>query len=557
MLITNKKINKFIILFMTVISFLSISTKIASAEMNNEITKIIEEKQPIDKMWTIKFNKAIDEVSLSMDKVFVTDMYGKRVDTVVYDLVDNKTLQVINLNKYESGNTYILNIYKNIMNSKNEELDNSYKIYFTTEESRNSYFRIEDTEVITSNLINIKFNQGIDEKALIPIFYEIVDNEGNIIKGSYDTMDLKTIDGNENIVTLRLLENKFREDRIYSLKVIGELKSKHDTRINEGKEQIVLLNTNTEGKEFGIDKVEAINKNTLELTFNSLPDKVSSESKWNYIIHTPNDNVLEVSSIVRRDGNKVRIKLTNDISQFGKYRLRISGVKDYSKVRRIDINNYEFDINQVRENTLKFDAKVVDEKTVEIIFDEKMDYNSACTKYNYLIESRNSEYYMTFQPTAVYFDEITQNRAKLYFSIKLNDKKGYKVRILQNIKNIYGEMYDTEAVAYVGYSNRPRYFDIDSVDFLSQSKLKITFSSELKTTGKNLDVNNYVLEHYDGDNRKVILSCSGAKLENGRSLILDFDGMRQDEDYILKIEQLQGYFGEIIDKYDDGINISY
>lgn len=93
----------------------------------NKQTGVLENKE-----WTIKFNKAIKNLVLNNNTVYVLDSYGNRVDVNLRVSNDNTYVKVTPIANYENAQTYHLFISKNIDGDDNTKSNIAgYRMMFT------------------------------------------------------------------------------------------------------------------------------------------------------------------------------------------------------------------------------------------------------------------------------------------------------------------------------------------------------------------------------------------------------------------------------------------
>ena len=86
-----------------------------------------------DKEWTIKFNKAIENIYLTKDTVYILDCLGNKVDAYLSVSDDNKYVKVKPIEDYKFDQTYYLFISSNIYGEEgNNNNISGYRMRFTT-----------------------------------------------------------------------------------------------------------------------------------------------------------------------------------------------------------------------------------------------------------------------------------------------------------------------------------------------------------------------------------------------------------------------------------------
>jgi predicted RNase H-like nuclease (RuvC/YqgF family) len=102
--------------------------KDGTAEEKGTVTGV-----PATKEWMVKFNKSLNEQTLSEMDFVVLDTEGNLVETTIQYVAVKKTVKIIPLQPYKSGQTYTLYIGKEIKDAKGLRLKKAVKMKFVVE----------------------------------------------------------------------------------------------------------------------------------------------------------------------------------------------------------------------------------------------------------------------------------------------------------------------------------------------------------------------------------------------------------------------------------------
>lgn len=86
-----------------------------------------------DKQWHIGFNVSMDETTVTSENIKVFNEFGTEVDVELQTENDNKTIRIIPIVPYASGENYQLNIYKGLKSSNELNLKESVQVLFSIE----------------------------------------------------------------------------------------------------------------------------------------------------------------------------------------------------------------------------------------------------------------------------------------------------------------------------------------------------------------------------------------------------------------------------------------
>jgi Predicted glycosyl hydrolase len=87
---------------------------------------------PVNKSWTINFNKLLDMNSLNNSSVYIEDINNNRVDTTIKFTNDNKAILITPNTNYKNGTQYTIHVTNKVKNSDGINLKDEVIMRFTT-----------------------------------------------------------------------------------------------------------------------------------------------------------------------------------------------------------------------------------------------------------------------------------------------------------------------------------------------------------------------------------------------------------------------------------------
>lgn len=340
-----------------------------------------------------------------------------------------------------------------------------------------------------------------------------------------------------------------------------------------------------------VDKIECVDTNKVDITFDSVLDKDSAETVANYVI----DNGATVKSASLSSGRKKVTLLTEGVGSNKTYKVKINNVMNADKVaQKNETKQFAGKIDNTAPK-LKGSIEVKTQNRIIVRFDDVhgVSKESAENVANYTIKNGSEELKIQSITAKLdkddkYYDRVeivtdTQATSKKYdVTIKdLVDGSTSANKITKDITTyFYGKNADTSAPT------------VDKVERRTNNTIKVVFTdSSALDTASALDINNYELNNdlkvlkaelkdadkpYEADGKTVILTTSSqedksytltvkdVKDEFGNALkpisgnkyrSYTFRGVKEDKaaPYVTKVEStdektVNVYFNELLDK---------
>lgn len=169
---------------------------------------------PVNKVWTITFNKEVEESTINNENIYVSDSNGVKLRQEVKINNDRVSAKVFApIQGYEAGKTYTMTIKKDVKAKDGKSLNQQTGMAFTT--------KIDQINVVFEDE-NLK--RAIHLILLKPLNEPLTINEAkSITKLDLDSKGITSIQGLENFTNL--IELKMHSNKIADLTPISGLKN--------------------------------------------------------------------------------------------------------------------------------------------------------------------------------------------------------------------------------------------------------------------------------------------------------------------------------------------
>lgn len=503
------------------------------------------------KEWRVTFSETLDLTSVE-GNIYITDMYGNKLKDIELIMENTNTIVLKKIEPYKEGQIYTLKVESNIKDINNHELKNGQSVVFKIGENQGSEFGIKEIKKFEKNIYVIEFTSEINETAEVPLFYNIILENGDFIKGSYDNISVEKMKNKNNAVILTVKNSDINQSKETLVGVLGELKDKFGNRMNDGIDNWEMVEVQNDADRFEAAGFKFINDRLIQIDFNRMLDVDYAENEMNLRVFEPNGKGVSIQENRLKDESKIIVKLEKAITEIGQYQIEIKNMRDFTKNSYIKNKKYNFEIDSIRENQLEFEVKTINNRVLEVVFQEPVNKHSATNIMYYWLHKKGEEN-NAYIPMKLFFDQKSNDRVRLYYNHDLSDESGYYLKISRLLKNIYNESYKVDAIRNIEPSNKEYSFEIDDIN-VKGNFVYLNFTNEILEDSDILFKSLYELELNQGNGRKVSIECNGVEVINGVTLKLRFDGMYPEEQYKLTTPKIRGYFGgEIDNKY--GINI--
>jgi KaiC/GvpD/RAD55 family RecA-like ATPase len=551
-----------IIVFSVILCSTFFNVQSTYARNKNEKWQEEDEKelQPPDKEWNIVFNTEIDTKTL-LKNVYVLDSDDNKVKDIKIEIVDDDEIKVVPRKDYEQGETYYLCIDDGLKSTDHINLVQSYKKKFQIEKIDSNFFKIRKIEAINENHINVYFTQPVNLTAKSEVYYEIFRDREVYIQRGFKNMEISILQGAENGISIYFKNEKLKVNEEYELRILGDLTSDYGVRLLNGEgDQKKFRGAENEEENIKILSVDSVGENLIRINFNKKIDIETAEDVDNYLLKDLDGDSKEISkAVVSEDNESVTFRTRRDLDRSEDYNLTVKNIKD--AFNQSKIRNKKFVIDSISNRKHRLHIKSVDalyETIIVVRFYEKLDSESAMSKSNYVVKKVGTHY--EYSPTEVYYDqEKDPYSVKLYFDKDERIRKStkYELEVSDDLEDVLGnDSYKDIVYSFEGTSRKYEGFSIENALIIGNDSIKLTFSEAIKKSAPNTDTSNYTLVCDQGENRKIILSCSDVKYVDSNTLILKFEGLNFEEEYVLNVDSLESYIGDTNESYKDGIDVT-
>lgn len=551
------------------IGMLSFNVKPVFADDDQKWTKKeAAELQMPDKSWDIKITTEVDKDTINSKNIYVKDFdgdYFKNIELIYmenedYDEEDEDAyksiIRVRPTKEYKQGETYYLYVDEGLKSEKGTPILEPQIWEFKIKEVDLDFFKIRNVTPITNKLINVYFTQPINEDALYASNYVISEDGDVFADGREVGVDVKPIHGNSNGVSIFLRDKELDIDYEYTLKIYGQIKSKYGCELGNGKgDRINFYATEAENENIKATSVQAVSERNIRVTFNKSVDKQFATLLNNYLLKDDNGVPRGISRVeVSDDYKSINLSVSGSLKESAEYTLDIRGIRDEFGLTSLQEDRYEVVYEKSNDNLEIERVLAINERTIQVSFNNNLDKDKADRASYYKIQGVDSSKYRAYVRKA-YYNEEDPEKVILYLSKDLEDEE-YRLTLSSSLKDEFGNSASRDE-EYEFYGSDLEYIGayIDRAVIIDKNYIKLTFISPIKDSGDNLEVSNYSLESIYGTS-KLMVECSDVRLVDEKTLILNFENINFDENYILKINSLVDILGETNEKYkENGIGV--
>lgn len=514
--------------------------------VNDKDCEIIVGKEDYipNKTFKIDFNEPVDLGSINENSVCIKDQYGNMVSGYMVKSLSDTSIEVIPNNALKEGEAYTLHVGEGVKSKEGKELNPLSKFTFAIGNYSDSMFKIIGSRLISKDTIDIYFSHPIDDSALIERNYQITSSSGAIVNGSYKTIAVEKLIGADNAVRLKLKDSIFYEENYYSLYVYPDLVSAYGSRLNNGEGDFIPVEgTVKENSKITVKEAKIIEWNMIELTFNDYFEENTAKDISNYSVQDNLGNRIEVRNAkVDTKNRKVILETSNNFKKDIEYDVFVRNIYDIFLVDRMEGFNTKLTLDTSQFKNLDFTIKPLDKKTLELKFNQEIDMIQGRELNNYYVSLEGKATHNN--PYKIHIDEEDSSRVKLFFKEDLLENQEYTLNLSSNIKGKYGyRNFKKIEKKFKSYEGINRKLNVNKVSRIDKEKIKVNFSKEISEK-KDLDIGNIELIYNEGSNRQVIIKCSGIEYADASTIILEFDGMKDEEEYMLYIKGMKDYTDE-------------
>ncbi len=324
--------------------------------------------------------------------------------------------------------------------------------------------RLVSVELQGFNFLILKFSEVLD-------FSSVKDTSNYSIKPSLKVKEV-SLDNYGKIIYLKTENHQLGVDN-YIITVQG-IKDKAGNEIGTDNQRQYSC-TSIDNQPPTLLTAETLSNACVELKFNEALELSSAVNMSNYAI----DNEIEVKK-VRPDNSQQYVYLYTSPHQNGSYTITVNNLKDLAGNTMQSPNqmNYEY---RPEDNTPPkiVRAEVINEKTVEVIFNEPIDPETAENKDNYMINNGISIFSakLDVRMTSVMLQTTKHEGGDYVLSVK-------------NIMDVHKNQIESNTIenyTYIPEDNEAPYIVLTALE--NNEKLVVTFSEDLDVSSAMNDSN--------------------------------------------------------------------
>lgn len=539
------------------------------------IDEEVVEKADVEELGLIKEDQVTTEISslkLKSNTILefklnekVTDYEIQIIDDadnaqeIVDITTDGKEFKV-EVSALESDREYTLKI-SNLVDQEGFVVDLLKKDFDGPEEIvvESPYFEVSKIEVLNKREIMVSFTHPVDDTVKLPVYYSIKKDGIELIEGTSKNMKVSLVPGDDTSIKIWLMRDSFEKGQTYTLDINGELKSLYTVYLNKGEGQEVnFTGIDKVPEELRLEDIEVLNDDYIRLTFNKDLDSATALDNDNYSMDDldssgndyNNAADVEFSGMGALEKRQIDVKFYN-MDDNHTYELEIDDIKDIYE--HTEIENYEesfrckYDEDDEDTDVELAGAVVVNEKTIKVYFDETIDKSSENAIFSIDGESVYD----------VVFNEEKPHILTILLSSKFTENETEDIELIDGLydknKNLVDDIMILEDVE--GSDNQMEDVKVESMEFISDDKIKIEFSRAINTS-KSDNLSDYILEYEDEENDNYDISAEEVKFIYDNLAIVTFDMPKNGNDFELTIKDLYDRLNYETDEINMKISVS-
>ncbi|MCX8130852.1 MAG: S-layer homology domain-containing protein [Clostridia bacterium] len=545
---------------------ISKETAISTGLLSDSVLTAIEKVMVLDQTNIfVKINEPIQNLTINNIKIYKTGKPDKVLTFTIKSQGSDGSF-VLNTGAQEALESYTIEM----INIKDIEGNEAGTLTSTFEgvqgsEIKSDFFRISKVMPISKDCINIYFTHPVNINSQVASSYEIWEGEKLFVKGSSQTIAVRTIPETENAVSLYLNRTSFVKDSIYVLKINGNLTSAYGVKINDGSGDSVkfkgtdsIINSssgNNSPSELTLSNISLVDNQTMRLEFNMEISPTLAKQLLNYYITDSNGVQLTVkqAALATETGKKDRIvfvSINGVFTQGASYSLTIDYMTDVTRQYIIDGKKYPFTASYPgKVNMLINGITGIDGNTLKITFNKALDKESAENISNYLITGINHTNYSAVPVKAIYDPVADPNSVKLYLvsTNPMQKDKVYIVSVMSTLKDNIGNSLSGRLQGVLTCTNgtvtKPA---IKEAVIISSDSIRVSFNKEVLIEKQTILTSNYILQYNDGRDTVVKVPI-GICVINETTFILKFDSLDFNTAYKLSCVNIKDFTGATSD----------
>lgn len=531
-------------------------TRIEAMAMGLIVDSVTMQINSVESFDLNKIKVVMNEPVSSLDSVLIYSDDKEDIKCSI-DAIENDVI-IVKTDPLEEGKQYIIELAD--VKDKQGNITNRLMTQFTgfeTQEVASDFFRISRIEPVNQRSLKVYFTHPLSINSEICLYYMLAQDDRVIADGRQGRISAGVLNSDNTGVLLSLDSDLLKDGEVYTLSIDGDMTSAYGVRLNDGAgDSMKFVAKEDENARFELREIAAVDKNTLLLNFSKEVNPFLARQVYSFYITDADNKPVPISSTkIDVNGRAVYLVLGDDLDKGDTYYLSINNLNDITKKEYITEKVYTFTADYGSTTKFKLNrVNVLDNQTIELVFNKPMDSETASNPDNYAITRGSST---GIHPEKVFFDSNNRYKVKLYlaYNDRLQKKYDYTLRINANgIKDYLGTGIESTREQFSGTNENRKPNTIESAVAISTDAVKLTFSQEVSFSAENLVPANFTLEYnYNAISvKKVPISVIYG---DAKTLILKFDSLEYGTPYTVKISELKDFSGNVIKGLEAGFTL--
>ncbi|QUI21286.1 S-layer homology domain-containing protein [Vallitalea pronyensis] len=495
----------------------------------------------------IEFNENIEEIKEKNISI-ISNNNDQKLDVSINKIEKNKL--ILDTSNQESKVTYTIQLIDIVdEDGFTKTIDDVKFVGYSIIAVESEYFHLSKIIPISKNQIQIYFTQPINAVATIENYYIIKQDGKPIINGNPSNMEIALNPTDNKSITMRLINHEFDLSMDYELVARSLLVDKKGAPINNRQNETMAFEPiYLENKKLEYVSATAVDKQTIEVQFNMPLDKQSAEEISNYIIKSPEGQIVPIIKaklLGEYGGNIVQLGVPLPMSGNVNYPITVKNINDSLRQHSIyetDSYVYVMDVDHAELNADL--VYPINDREIAIYFNQPIDESTATLQANYLISGVNDHSFNTINPVAIYFNEKENNsmvKIMLPVGVKYKDGFTYRVTLNQNIRNaLFLSNTTSKDIEFKGLGFDGSKPIITQARMVTDDTIIVEYNTEIANMAPTSSAGNYTLSYSDGSTERTESPSSITIIDN-KYVVMQFNDLSDSITYTIEANTIQDF----------------